>query len=135
MNKIQGFDELAPLLEYESLFHDGEVLRIEMDRTARSPSITLSILISKRAAANDLVSYIVTLWFDEIENLVLEGFNYQNVIQGTVIDEVGERLRVSFAGLFGVELSFTCATAKLLTIQKTSLETSHPFVPRSPSNR
>ena len=126
---IEGVERLKNTLGREPSFHDGEIVSILLDRTP--PSLTTIVELKKYARSPDdpgravvLAKYLVTLYFEKIEDLKLDDFNYQNVLQELVVTQEGPRLRVFFSSLFGAGFSFTCERAQLTDLTETPLAAS-----------
>ena len=98
-------------------FHDGEILRILLDRCG--PSMTADIQLRRLAADGRLDEtghflvqsvLVVTLKLEDInEDVTIEEFNHQNVIQQLYIQETNEGLVVDIKGIFGASVKVTCA--------------------------
>ena len=63
---------------------------------------------------------VVTLVFSEITNLVLEGFNHQNVIAALIIEPAPSTqcVRVSFEPLYGLACDFECERARVESVEE-----------------
>ena len=85
-----------------------------MDR--KGPTLTLSIFtfLSDRTKTNEKGYYrlthhaIVTICFFDIEDLLIEDFNRQNVLQELIIGET-ESVEVILAGIYGIYARFRCS--------------------------
>jgi hypothetical protein len=101
-------------------FHDGEVIEIKVLRDA--PSLVVRIFTFHRSDEFDELGQflrknevVVTLEFDQIDDLQLSGFNHQNVIGG-IFFEQRERITIFIESIFGVECRFTCKTIKVINV-------------------
>ena len=131
-SKIEGFEKVVEAIGFETSFHDGEVLSIELSRVQQEPSLTVCILATHGFRPEDKkpsrpTYYRVRMKFHEIDDLEIQGFNYQNVIQELVETEVEGRLKIWIAGVFGVDCSFTCQKGELLSVEETTAELGKPF--------
>jgi hypothetical protein len=131
-SKIENFEKVVQATGFETRFHDGEVLSIELSRVQQEPSLTICILTPRsfrptEKAPSDPLYHVVRIKFHEIDDLEIRGFNYQNVVQELVETEAEGRLKFWVAGVFGVDCSFTCEKAKVLSVEQTALELSKPF--------
>jgi hypothetical protein len=131
-SKIEGFEKIIEAVGFETVFHDSEVLSLELSRGSQAPSLTACILTRRSLRpsekhSTDPLYYRVMLMFHDIEEGTIEGFNHQNVLQEMVEAEVNGRLVFRFAGLFGVECSFTCERAEVLSVQETEMQWGKPF--------
>ena len=123
---ISGIEKVQEALQWEPSFHDGEIITIvlhrDLDRPldGAGPSLDISIwaphYAEGRQSLRTIQEYLITLRFEGIENLKIEEFNHQNVIQTLVVDQAESRLKVGFFSLFGAEVSFTCARARVAGI-------------------
>ena len=117
---------LADVLSHYAL-HDAEVLRIVLDRVG--PRMVMQILSPVRVSESGVCERrhcTFELVFADIRDVNLSDFNYQNVIQTLLMESEGARLKVSILGIFGADLSFTCAEARLTNLQDTDLLIGHP---------
>jgi len=71
--------------------------------------------------------YVITIRFDGVEDLQLDDFNHQNVIQELVRTQEESRLKVQMPSLFGADLSLTCSEAEVVGIKSTNMLTGHPL--------
>ncbi len=130
-NQIEGITAVFEAVGFETSFHDGEVLNITLDRAQGIPSLTVSILTRQSLWLTEgdpdrPLYYVVRIVFSDIDKLDLENFNQQNVIQNMVITGHDGPLKVWIAGLFGVECSFTCARARVLSVEGTTMQWGMP---------
>ena len=123
-----------PLLNREALeerfggwpsFHDAEVLAVRFDNGQRSdadPSVELDIhvfavdgLLDERRL-NFVLHTVVTLRFEEVEEIELDGFGPQNVLDGLVLTDLGERLGVRLPSNNGLGGRFLCRRAGVTSV-------------------
>lgn len=136
--QIAGLDAVREKSGARPLFHDSEILRINLDRVG--PSITVELLLPAKAEPGEL-HYRVDLRFEDVEGLQLANFNHQNVVFSMTVDAVHEersntgnteeRLRVRIDSVFGVEFGFTCASGKVVRFDSTDSRTGMPPKGRS----
>ena len=113
-------------------FH-AEILKICFDRAG--PSASFWILV--RHAGISSAHSIVVLKFDDIEDLDLRDFNYQNVIHSLILSsmrqprfttgKLEDRIEVRIDSVFGATCRFTCSQGEVLQIEETPLQTGRPF--------
>ena len=109
-------------------FHDAEVLSIETrrgDAPGEYADLFASINVRRYTPANVGTAQfemekthdaLISLRFRNISELRLSGFNHQNVIDDLVFLEEGERVRVIFESIFGVECAFCCKQVGVVSI-------------------
>jgi hypothetical protein len=132
---IENHDIVVAAFGQWPSFHDGEVLRIVLDRMSRAPSgsyiptlelhIRGWIMTSEVTAAGFYKAEhdsVVTFLFEDVFNLELEGFNQQNVLSSlnlTLIDEAQEKqaLHVELEHCYVFSGEFTARRAKVLGVQ------------------
>jgi len=124
---IEGIERVFEAVGFETKFHDAEVLSFRLER-GEKPLLGLCLLTPARRgdAEPSEADYIVWIHFEDIDDLRLEGFNYQNVLQEIVILEGAERTNVRVAGLFGVDCSFSCACGKVVSVKETTMRVGMP---------
>ena len=127
MNTIPLVNNAAKLIsvfgEWPS-FHDAEVLKLELER--RPPSLTLTVLIRRNIREEPADksyfkvtgSWVVTLRFQRIDDVVLENFNHQNVITEIVIKaRAPQGLEVLIEPILGFYGKFVCESAEVIEIE------------------
>jgi hypothetical protein len=104
-------------------FHDAEILRIEIDR--KGPRVAADVLAP--AWPGQGRDILVRFAFYGIDDLSLDGFNYQNVIWSLDLESAPEnRIRITFRPLFGAAFSFTCTRGEVLDAAPSDLRTGNP---------
>ena len=132
-SKIQGSHLLIDIFGRWPSFHDAEILHIALDRgetQSFSPSLQSKIHVFEMTSDVDaqgkyiLKNHVaVTFRFSDVYELHLEGFNYQNVLQGLNIADISERqlegikFEVSFDGIFGVSAKFQCGSIGVESVE------------------
>jgi hypothetical protein len=119
-------------------FHDAEILSIGLDRSG----VAMSIRILTWTGRGETY-YEVLFRFDDIENLLLEDFNYRNVMRGLELSEttearfttgnVEDRIKVEIDSVFGATCSFTCRGGSVVSVEETKLRLGDPFAKSSES--
>ena len=135
---LNGSEEIERIFGYQPTFHDSEVLSLGLDRGGPSMSIRLPSAVRIRAEnrAERIVHYEVTLCFDNVDNVKLEGFNHQNVVGSIELssvenNDVGRgqaesRIFVNVYSIFGLGGSFTCSKGEIMNVRETDLQLGHP---------
>jgi hypothetical protein len=124
---IKGFERIVQTLGFQN-FADYEVLRVTLTRNF-SPTLEIIVLTNRSPQKRDADPsgpdhYIVRLLFRDVEDVELEDFNHQNVIQYLAQTKVDDRWKIHFAGIFGMDCSFTCDEGEVLSIEPTQMELS-----------
>lgn len=130
-NQVEGITAVFEAVGFETSFHDSEVLNITLDRSQRVSALTVSILTRQSLWPTEKDPdrpryYIVRMMFSDIDEFELENFNHQNVIQSIVVTEQDGRLKIWIAGLYGVECSFTCISARVLSVEGSAMRWGMP---------
>ncbi len=109
-------------------FHDAEILSILVKRGVNAGQYANLIIevnvyytksINEGTAKYETIKIndnVITIEFYEIDDLILEGFNYQNVIDGLAIKENKNNYSVEFVSIFGVQSSFACNDIAVLNM-------------------
>ncbi len=131
-SRIAGFENVVRTVGFETTFHDSEVLRLQLERLSGKANLTISLLTRRslwpaEKDASEPLHYIVQLKFRDIEDLELEGFNHQNVIAEMIQSFDKDRLTIRFAGLFGLDCSFSCKEGEVVSIEQTDMQLGAPF--------
>jgi hypothetical protein len=99
-------------------FHDAEICRARLDRNG--PWIEFEIFVFSTTRTTDERGFykrinetLVTLRFDEIEDLVLEGFNHQNVLASLTIERT-QKINVVLDPIFGLGGKFSCTGVEVV---------------------
>jgi Immunity protein 50 len=121
---ITGAEQVTKIFGYWPSFYDAEVIRLELvrsDPSVSGPIVLADIHAFERTDEIDSEGLfvlrkqtLVSLRFEGIDRLKLEGFNHQNALWGLhVIDIRRKRMEnlayeVHFDGSFGVHCEFMC---------------------------
>lgn len=130
--RIQNSHLLEDVFGHFPSFHDAEVLRIVLERAsgvAVLPTLEADIYTFEVTSEIKDGKYIlknrllVTFQFLEIDELALEGFNHQNVLQELLIMDISDqqlewlKFDVRFEGIFGVDVRFRCRNVKIVEVK------------------
>lgn len=133
---VRAGDNLSDVLMRPLNFHDGEVVKLILDR--RGPTLTVDVLLTnlsprsyEKLPPGNEIPHLVTIRFDEVEDLQLDDFNHQNVIQDLVLTPDDARLKVQVPSLFGADFSLTCSGAVIVGIRPTTMRPGHPLEDRN----
>ena len=134
--KIIGHEKLTNIFGYWPSFHDAEVVSIILERRGKdkweAPILYAKIHVFQMGpeetdnGKKHVFHHhsVVTFRFAIVENLILDGFNQQNVIFGLKISEKynDERkqnvLEVEFEHCYGLNCSFICDNIEITDIDK-----------------
>jgi len=123
-SSITGADQVTKIFGYWPSFHDSEVIRVELVRG--DPSVSGPIVLADIHAfemTDEIDSEglfilrkntLVSLRFEGIDHLKLEGFNHQNTLSGLAVIDIRSKqmenlaYEVFFDGSFGVHCEFMC---------------------------
>jgi hypothetical protein len=129
MPVIAGAELLTSLFGAWPTFHDAEVLRLALDRghpTGDRPSLEADIYTFEITPETDARGYyvlrhevLVTLRFEDIEDLDLSGFNEQNVLFALTMTDTpatsnpSAPWEVSFHSSYGLGAYFKCRSIEV----------------------
>jgi hypothetical protein len=136
MMKIENIHLLEDIFGYFPTFHDSEVLRIVLNREDIKTGPTLETQIYVFEVTPEIRdgqyvlrhNNVVTFQFLEIDELILEGFNHQNVLSSLNIKDISDqqlewlKFDVHFDGIFGVDIRFRCRAVKIVNIEPFSTD-------------
>lgn len=135
---IEGTEKITNVFGYWPSFHDAEIINFHLWRGDLSeerqtwifPVLTTLIHVKEMTSEVDSGGFfvtrhhtLVTLRFHSIDNLDMNGFNYQNVISSLHIerkqrsDGPSPYFEVNFGQCFGVGASFTCLRIELVDVR------------------
>jgi hypothetical protein len=136
---VEGSEKVLERLGSWPDFHDAECMEITLRRSKDEGTIGPTLIArfhlrtfsgsshTTEAQEEKEESYTLTLKFLGVERLMLEEFNYQNVINGLDLEELkpvrqsAPGIRVTIQPGFGVGGSFNCHQIKVVGLE--------PFVP------
>jgi len=115
MRHIDGEEKLVTIFGAWPSFHDAEVLSLTYERTPRGFDVTAVIHVFEATREFDehgryrcVKHTLITLRCGEAADVMLEGFNAQNVLSALTITQVEQSFVVTFGGCFGLEGSLRC---------------------------
>jgi hypothetical protein len=124
--EIEGIAGVYQAVGFETSFHDAEILSITLDRSSPdqdvNPTLVMTLWtptsrIPGEAAPDAAPWYRISLEFYWIDELVLQGFNHQNVIGCITVKPQGDRFKIDIENIFGVDLSFSYRRARIVSIE------------------
>jgi len=133
---ITGHEEVLAVFGRWPSFHDGEIHRLLLDSTrtdargSRFPSIevalrgwNLSEHVSDEGFYKTKADSVVSLLFEHVYDVELDGLNHQNVLSELGLSEVpdpdnqgNKHLAVELVHCYGLSGGFRAATAKVLAV-------------------
>ncbi|MCW2984726.1 MAG: hypothetical protein JWR63_2296 [Conexibacter sp.] len=125
-------------------FHDAEVYALRLDSGQRTDGIArleldvhvFGVYGTLPDGHFDFVNHtVVTLGFEEVEAIELEGFGPQNVLDELVLEEVrlaaGRQIQVTLPANNGLDGSFRCRTVTVLRAEPMTPTTHSVYGDRS----
>lgn len=128
IDRIENSEAVTSLFGYWPSFHDAEVLQISISRFSAhggGPSLSADIHVFEMTNQVNSDGYyichkhsVVTLLFQGLDELTLDGFNHQNALSELSIAEAepGGVLRVNFDSAYGLESELTCRAVKVVSV-------------------
>lgn len=128
LNRIENAEAITSLFGYWPSFHDAEVLQISISRfteSGASPSLSAAIHVFEMTNQTNPDGHyichkhsVVTLLFQGLDEVALEGFNHQNALSELSIaeSEPGGSLLVRFDGAYGLDSELSCKAAKVVSV-------------------
>ncbi len=110
VEQILGYKEFVSWCGGWPSFHDSEILKLELNRCARSylsihvfggPKPTIGPRADTRLASPP-TDVVVTFVLEEIDDLDLAGFSSKNVIFGRYLEKESDMVRISMDPCFGM---------------------------------
>ena len=134
---IAGHEEVIAVFGRWPSFHDGEIHRVLLDSTrtnesgARYPSIELALRgwnltpqVSDEGFYKVECDSVVSLLFEDVYDVELDGLNHQNVLSELELTQVPDirnpermHLAVELVHCFGLSGGFKAASAKVMSIK------------------
>jgi hypothetical protein len=132
---IEGAEKITKIFGYWPSFHDAEIINFNLWRgdvdekrqTWVFPVLTLLFhamegtkLVDEHG--NSIHDTLITLRFHSIDNLEVDGFNYQNAMYSLEIERKEKSngpspyFEVSFDPAFGIGASFTCLRIEVVEV-------------------
>ena len=139
---IRNSELLTSLFGYWPCFHDAEVVWLRLDRRATSlgkgPTVEALIHTFEMTSEVNTAGFyvlrnhvLVQLRFARVKEVVLDGFNHQNVLNGLSIKDIRHRqmehlnFEVAFDSTFGVTATFQCEEIEIVDVEPCNAE-GHP---------
>jgi hypothetical protein len=122
---VQQSTLLVERLGYWPSFHDAEVrsLRLSVENTTLEIDVYVYATDGSTTAAGyfrQLNPCVVTLGFTEVEDVELFDWNHQNALNALAIERAEEdTIAVFLSGVFGLSGKFTCAAARVVSVEPT----------------
>ena len=131
---IDRAELLTEVFGYWPTFHDAEVVRLVLNRSAVGTDCcgpSCEMLIHVFEMTDEITAsghyrldkhHLIKLLFDGLDGIQLNGFNHQNAIFGLEIvrsdgsDDYPEPWLITINGSFGVEASFRCMSATVVSV-------------------
>ena len=142
MTPIAGAEQLVAIFGYWPTFHDAEVVRFCLARSADfadGPLVEADVHvfeITDQVTPNGLLALrhhsLVTFRFTGVDSLQVSEFNNQNALWSLDIEDIRARqlellaYEVSFSPSFGMNATFLCRTAEVLAVRKWDPDTRSP---------
>ena len=126
--RIENSEAITSVFGYWPSFHDAEVLELVICRDGSGPgraSVVARVHVFEMTSQVKPDGHylchkhsIVSLVFEDVDELVMEGFNHQNALAGLRIEErePGGCLAVAFDGAYGLEASLICRSIRVDSI-------------------
>jgi hypothetical protein len=132
---IPGTEEVLSALGWWPSFHDAEVTRFSLSRgttaDAKTSEAELDVQVREYEPRNlgtaeyELVlikDVIIRFAFTGVEEVQVEDFNFQNVINSLVIEpaaeESGRRVRVEVESIYGFGAAWFCSSARVAGVSR-----------------
>ncbi|MCM8565786.1 Imm50 family immunity protein [Thauera linaloolentis] len=127
-HRIENAEAVTSLFGYWPSFHDAEVLELALNRDGASGGrVSLVARVHVFEMTNQVKTdgyflchkhSLVTLEFEGVDEVVIEGFNHQNALSELSIaeKELNGQLAVAFEGAFGVDASLVCRAVRVVSI-------------------
>lgn len=132
---IQGYEELVSALGYWPSFHDAEVLSFTLARGAEPDekrSVAQMVVQVRQYEARHegtakyemalVQNVVITFFFEGVEAVEVEDFNFQNVIDSLRVLPAAElpsaMLRVEVESIYGFGARWLCKEARIQKFSK-----------------
>jgi hypothetical protein len=119
---IEGHAKVESAFGRWPSFHDAEVHRIVFERAMPSVEVVIhawnmSDEVNEKGQYRLTHHHLVSLVFDGVSEVKLDGFNHQNVLSDLLIEPIqGGQLRVELCNCFGVSSSFIAKRARVAAV-------------------
>ncbi len=132
---IPGTEEVLSALGWWPSFHDAEVTRFSLSRgttaDAKTSEAELDVQVREYEPRNVgtaeyelalIKDVIIRFAFTGVEEVQVEDFNFQNVINSLVIqpvaEEAGGRIRVEVESIYGFGAAWFCSSARVAGVSR-----------------
>ncbi len=127
LDRIENAEAVTSAFGYWPSFHDAEVLEVSIKRAGElgaNPCLTAVIHVFEMTSQVSPDGHyvcqnhsVVTLLFQDLDNLALDGFNHQNALSSLSIEapESDASVIVRFEGAYGLECELTCQSVKVMS--------------------
>ena len=124
---IINYEILTDIYGKWPCFHDAEVLSIKLTRSLGLEKVCdVKVVVNcftmetvnEGTAEFETVktnNYTIEFLFSDVTNLVIDGFNHQNVIDDIEFTDEVRGIKVEFVPIFGVSSVFTCKRVEVLS--------------------
>ena len=142
MAEIYGAELVTGIFGYWPSFHDAEVVRMSLERSAKyelGPTLLADVRTFEMTSDIDAQGRyvlrhhtLVSLRFDGVQDLELNDFNNQNALSEIAFNEIGSQAfpepsyEIVFAGVHGISASFRCREVMVAGVQPWDVETGAP---------
>ena len=115
---VKGAEKLISVFGSWPTFHDAEVCGARLDR--QGPCLD-DIFVFQTSRVTDESGFkrfnktVVTFRFSEVEEILLEGFNHQNVLAALTLCN-GKKIDVTLHSIFGLDGHFSCQTVEISNV-------------------
>ena len=104
--QVEGLAEFIDWFGGWPTFHDAEVTRVELDRSAPSRidvfTFELGDSIGIDGCLSMLKSVLVSFWLEQIQSLQIQDFNQQNVLSGLAFTKAPAGFELTLMPCFGL---------------------------------
>jgi Immunity protein 50 len=132
---IPGTEEVLSALGWWPSFHDAEVIHFSLSRgatpDAKKSEAELDVQVREYEPRHEgtgqyelvlIKNVIIRFAFAGVEEVQVEDFNFQNVINSLAIrkeaGEAGERIRVEVESIYGFGATWLCRSAKVAGVSR-----------------
>jgi hypothetical protein len=127
ISRIQNSELVTSWFGYWPSFHDAEVLELVLARHGADGSPSVSVAVHTFEMTNETTPdgyfvcrkhAVVTLLFEGLDEVALEGFNHQNALSGLSITElqVDGPMTVIFDSAYGLDSELKCQRIKVVSV-------------------
>ena len=140
-SRVDNSTALVDVFGYWPSFHDAEVLAVRLDRSGISggPELEVDVHVFEMTSTVTPEGFyelrhhtFVTLRFEGVDELSLEGFNNQNALMGLQIEDISSRQleflkwEVNLDAAYGRDASFLCRAITVASVKPFTPSRSRP---------